>query len=190
MRVLVAAVVSEGILVIGALLVILTADLTLPWNLTLNTTARCALFTIPPLIINGLLWMYSDSHPDSVYGRFSREIIEPLCRQMTTTTTVFVAILSGVCEELFFRGALNYLCIELLGFASACAITSILFALVHFIGNFKRYGAMIPIYLSMGVYLWAVHYWTSSLAGVALTHGLYNFIVIHMVRTKLKHFQT
>ncbi len=190
MRVLIAATVSEGILVILAFLIILAADLTIVWNTTIITAAQGTLLTIPPLIINALLWRYSESHPDSVYGRFSREIIVPLCRQMNTMTTCVVAALSGVCEELFFRGALNYLCYQHLGLGAACAITSILFALVHFVGNFKRYGAMIPIYLVMGVYLWAVHYWTSSLAGVALTHGLYNFLVITTVRIKLSRPQT
>lgn len=190
MRVLLAAVISEGLLVIGAFLILLVTDHTLTWNLTPRSVIQAILLTIPPLVMNALLWKYSESHPHSVYGRFSNEIIVPLCRHMNLATTYIVALLSGSCEELFFRGALNYLCSENLGVVAACAVTSLLFALVHFIGNFERYGAMIPIYIIMGLYLWGVHYGTKSLAAVAITHGLYNFIVITMVRIKLRRPQT
>jgi membrane protease YdiL (CAAX protease family) len=185
MRVLVAAVVSEGLLAVGAFLIALVTEQALTWNLTLHTATQGALLTVPPLIMNAILWRYSETHPDSVYGRFSSEIIVPLCRHMNLVTTCIVAALSGSCEELFFRGALNYLCSKHLGVIAACAVTSILFALVHFIGNFRRYGAMIPIYVVVGLYLWGVHYGTHSLAAVAITHGLYNFIVITMVRIKV-----
>jgi membrane protease YdiL (CAAX protease family) len=184
MKVLVAAVISEGLLVVGALLILLLTESTLTWNFSLRTAIQGSLLTIPPLIMNALLWRYSQSHPYSVYARFSNEIIVPLCRHMKIMTTLIVAALSGICEELFFRGALNYLCCEHLGVIAACVVTSVLFALIHFIGNFKRYGAMIPIYVIVGVYLWCVHYGTQSLYAVAITHGLYNFIVITLVRIK------
>jgi membrane protease YdiL (CAAX protease family) len=184
MRILIAAAISEGLLLIAAAVIINLAQLTVPWNANWRTVALGLALTIPPLAINQVLWRYSDVRSDSIYGRFSREIVAPLCRQMNLPISLSVAILSGVCEELFFRGALNYLCLQYTGGILSCIITSIVFAAMHFIGNFKRYGGMLPLYVGMGVYLWAAHYYTRSLAAVAVLHGTYNFIVITLVRTR------
>ena len=74
------------------------------------------------------------------------------------------------------------LCFKYLGPIGSCLVTSLLFASVHFIGSFKRYGGMLPLYTAMGVYLWLAHYLTQSLAAVAVLHGLYNFTVILLVK--------
>jgi len=184
MRILLAAIISEGLLLALALALAYFANLTIDWRWSQRAVIQGLALTIPPLLGNHILWNYSDRNPHSIYGRFSREIIVPLCRHMRLGLAAAVAILSGICEELFFRGSLNYLCISYLGVISACIVTSILFAAMHFIGNFKRYGEMIPLYTAMGVYLWFAHFCTGSLAAVAILHGAYNFIVITAVRMR------
>ena len=184
MRILIAAVISEGLLLGLALALVYLANLTIEWNWSKRALTLGLLLTLPPLAVNHLLWRYCDRNPDSIYGRFSREIIVPLCKNMHVSLAATVALLSGMCEELFFRGALNYLCISYLGIIGACITTSALFAAMHFIGNFKRYGGMLPLYTVMGVYLWFAHSSTGSLAAVALLHALYNFIVITTVRIR------
>ena len=187
--VLIAALVSEGVLCVLALAILRVADLKLLWNVSTWNITLGVLLTIPPLILNSLLWRASERRPHSIYARFSREVITPLCRHMPLPTAAVVAILSGVCEELFFRGALNYFLLKHAGATTALITTSVVFAAVHFIGNFRRYGRMIPLYSLMGAYLWIAHAATGSLASVAILHGLYNFIVIALVRRKLSNSQ-
>lgn len=184
MRILIAAALSEGLLLIAAAIILSLTDLTVAWNAHWRNIALGLALVIPPLAINQGLWRYSDARPDSIYGRFSREIVVPLCRQMNLPISLTVAVLSGVCEEVFFRGALNYLCMYYIGNLPSCILTSAVFAAMHFIGNFKRYGGMLPLYTAMGVYLWTAHYYTDSLAAVAVLHGAYNFVVITIVRNK------
>lgn len=184
MKIIHVALISEGILLIIAITLAFLADLSIKWNFTWQTITLGCLATLPPLIINSLLWSYTTRNTDTVYARFSREIIVPLCRKITLPEALTVAVLAGVCEEILFRGALNQLIMNWSGPAVACIITSTTFATMHFIGHFKRYGGMIPLYTAMGVYLWFAHYLTDSLAAVAILHGVYNFIVMLSVRKK------
>jgi membrane protease YdiL (CAAX protease family) len=181
-RILVAAVISEGILVAMAVALQWIFSLQMPWNAQPRSIFLGLVLVLPPLTLNHILWRYSEQHPNSVYQRFSQEVIIPLCRKVSWQVAVLIAILSGVCEELFFRGALHQLFSRYFGLAVSCAATSLLFASVHFIGSFKRYGKMIPLYTAMGTYLWFVQYALDSLAAVAVLHGVYNFIVIMMVK--------
>jgi membrane protease YdiL (CAAX protease family) len=182
MRVLIAAIVSEGVLVAFAALMQLIFAITLEWRISPLALLAGLLLTIPPILANHLLWNHAERHPSSIYHRFSQEVILPLCRQISWPIALAVALLSGICEEWFFRGALNSLCQQHLTPLASCIVTSLLFALVHFIGSFKRYGGMVPIYTAMGTYLWITHYLTDSLAAVALLHAAYNFTVILLVR--------
>jgi membrane protease YdiL (CAAX protease family) len=182
MRILIAALISEGILLMASVLIALFFELRITWNISARGVVFGLLLALPPLVINQLVWRYSDSHPHSVYARFSREVVIPLCRQIDLVTAAIVAILSGVCEEIFFRGALDSLINTHLGLVASCTFTSITFAAVHFIGNFKRYGSIIPFYTAMGAYLWGAKYLTDSLASVSILHGVYNFVVILVVK--------
>jgi len=182
MRVLIAAIISEALLVLLALLTQLIFGVSVRWNPGLWELSLGLCLILPPVVANHFLWGYAKRTPSSVYHRFSQEIIFPLCRQISWPIALIVAILSGVCEEWFFRGSLNQVFLNLLGSPASCLITSILFALIHFIGSFKRYGAMVPLYTLMGIYLWCAHSATDSLAAVALLHGAYNFTVILLVR--------
>jgi membrane protease YdiL (CAAX protease family) len=182
MKILVAALISEGLLVILSLLIQLVFTVKVTWNLSGSALLAGVLLSIPPLAVNHVLWRWADRTPASIYHRFSREVVVPLCRQATPGIALAIAILSGLCEEWFFRGALNSLVVGLMGPLAGCLLTSILFAAVHFIGSFKRYGRMIPLYTVMGIYLWLAHRITNSLSAVAVLHGVYNLLVILVVR--------
>jgi membrane protease YdiL (CAAX protease family) len=184
-KVLLAALFAEGLLVIASLVLQKIFGLQFNWNATLNSALLGVALTIPPLAINHILWGYSQQHQGSIYYRFSQEVIIPLCRHITWQTAIVIAVLSGVCEELFFRGALNSICLLCLSPIAACLVTSFLFAAIHFLGSFKRYGAMVPLYTAMGAYLWVAHYISESLTTVAVLHGVYNFIVIMLVKRSL-----
>lgn len=182
MRVLIAALISEGLLVILSVVLCAVGNIEVSWNASMHFAALGALLATPPLLLNEVLWRVSQRHPTSVYSRFSREIILPLCRQISLPTAVAVAILSGACEELFFRGALNAVARTYLGPLGACVSTSVLFAAIHFVGNFRRFGGMIPLYTIMGSYMWAVASLTDSLFCAAVLHGVYNFLAIVRIK--------
>ncbi len=181
-QIIFATLVSEALLLgLGFCVVPFVASIG-KWNITLYAIAMGILLTLPPLLANILLWRYSHSHTSSIFYRFSVEVIVPLCQSMNIITALIVAVLSGICEEFFFRGALNNLIQIHTNQALSCITTSIIFAVIHFIGNIKRYGAMIPLYVAMGGYLWLIHHLTESLACVAVTHGAYNFTVIMLTK--------
>lgn len=182
MRVLIAAIVSEGILATFAALMQLIFGNTLEWKFGTRELLLGLFLTIPPILANQFLWGHAERHPSSIYYRFSQEVVLPLCRQITWPIALVVAILSGLCEEWFFRGSLNSFSQQYISPLASCVVTSLLFALVHFIGSFKRYGRMVPIYTAMGAYLWIIHHLTGSLVAVALLHAAYNFTVILLVR--------
>jgi membrane protease YdiL (CAAX protease family) len=181
-RILIAALISEGILVLLGLLLKGFYDLPITWNAQLSRVLLGLVLVSPPLLVNNIVWSYSERDPNSIYRHFSQEVIIPLCRRISWHTAILIAILSGLCEEFFFRGALHQLLLPRFGPLATCAVTSVLFAAVHFIGSFKRYGRMLPLYIAMGAYLWVVVYFLSSLAAGAVLHGVYNFIVIMLVK--------
>ena len=176
------AVISEVLLILIASLIAWICDLPLEWNLTPETMRTGALAAIPLLIGNHLLWLWTARNPTSVYARFSREIIVPLCKRVSPGQAVIIGLLSGVGEEILFRGSLNQLCLRYGGELAALSLTSFAFAYVHFIGNVKRFGGMIPLYTIIGGVLWGVWFLTGSLAAAATTHAVYNFCAIVWIR--------
>jgi len=180
--ILAAALVTEGFLI--ALSCALIAWQGLPYSLAPTPVAFVTgvAAALPLLMLNHLLWRLSMGRPASVYARFSREVIIPLCRQTTPLLALVIAVLSGLAEELFFRGALNWLIAARAGEAAAAVVTSVLFACVHFIGNFRRFGGMIPLYVFVGLYLWFLNALAQSLTAVMVAHGAYNFLAILMIR--------
>jgi membrane protease YdiL (CAAX protease family) len=136
------------------------------------------LAAIPLLMGNALLWRWAILNPTSVYARFSKEVVVPLCQQIPPRDALIIGILSGVGEEALFRGALNNLMASWLGSYMALLLTSLAFACVHFIGNFRRYGGMVPLYTAVGALLWLESSLTGSLGAAAVTHGFYNFCAI------------
>lgn len=185
MKILIAALISEGLLAVLGLLVVGALAIEVRWDISPRMAAYGVGLALAPLLLNYYLWRRTRDYPDSVYSRFSREIIDPLCRQISIPTAISVAILSGWCEEYFFRGALSGAITHYLSPLWACAISSVLFAAIHFIGNFKRFGGMMPLYTVMGIYMWLVAYLSGSLFCAAVLHGSYNLAAI--LQVKLRH---
>lgn len=180
--VLLVAIVSEVLLFLLAYTMAFFLSLDIAWNLSAHALVVGALWSIPLLIGNHLLWRWTLNNPDSVYSRFSREVVVPLCQRVSPFHALLIGILSGVGEEVLFRGSLNLWLIRSGGLWSALLISSVAFAWVHFIGSFKRYGGMIPLYSAVGGALWLVWFLTDSLAAAATTHATYNFLAILSIR--------
>jgi membrane protease YdiL (CAAX protease family) len=180
--ILTAAIVTEGMLVVLSLGIGAVCAVPLTLNFSWRAVSLGVCMALPLLFLNHILWRRSLARPTSVYARFSREVIVPLCQEVTVSMALVIAILSGFAEELLFRGALNTVLEQRAGVLVAALVTSALFAAVHFIGLFKRFGGMIPLYTAVGLYLWLLHYELNSLTAVMVTHGVYNFVAIVLIR--------
>lgn len=181
------AITSEVALIVVAYVLSWLCGIELSWNPSTTSLTIGVLAAIPLLVGNDLLWRWTQKNPGSVYARFSREIIVPLCREVTPLQALLIGILSGVGEEVLFRGALNLTMARWGGLFFACVVSSIAFAWVHFIGNTKRWGGMIPLYSAVGGALWLVWFLTQSLAAAAATHAMYNFLAIVWIRRLALH---
>jgi len=180
--ILTAAIVTEGLLVGVSLGIGALCGIPIQCESSWEAVLIGAAMAFPLLALNHILWRRSLAHPTSVYARFSREVIVPLCQQVTVPMALLIAILSGFAEELLFRGVLNSLIERHAGALMAALVTSTLFAAVHFVGLFKRFGGMIPLYTAVGLYLWLLHRELHSLIAVMVTHGVYNFAAIVLIR--------
>jgi membrane protease YdiL (CAAX protease family) len=180
--ILLVAILSEAVLVLLAYVLAYLFALDIVWNPSLRAVALGVAAAFPLLLGNHLLWRWTQRNPDTVYARFSREVVVPLCRRVTPSQAFWIGVLSGLGEEALFRGSLNLLMMRWGGVWLALIISSIAFAWVHFIGSFKRYGGMIPLYSAVGAVLWLVWFLTESLAAAAATHATYNFIAIIAIR--------
>ncbi|MEY4667656.1 MAG: hypothetical protein RL518_355 [Pseudomonadota bacterium] len=180
--VLLIAVVSEAILVVVAYAVAYLFALDLAWRVSAHALTVGVAAAFPLLLGNHLLWRWTLRNQNSVYARFSREVVIPLCRRVSPIDALLIGLLSGIGEEALFRGSLNLLVTRWGGLWLALIVTSLAFACIHFIGSFKRYGAMIPLYSAVGGILWLVWFETDSLAAAAATHATYNFLAIISIR--------
>lgn len=176
------AVISEGLLVLLAYATAWITKTPIVWNLSWGVLLVGALCAVPLLVGNHLLWMWTQRHPGSIYARFSREVVRPLCTMVSTKEAFYIGVLSGIGEEVFFRGALSSLIEHHAGSAAALVVSSFLFAYVHFIGNIRRFGRMIPLYTGVGAILWGIYQLTESLAAAATTHATYNFLAITLMK--------
>jgi membrane protease YdiL (CAAX protease family) len=180
--ILLVAIISEVILVVLAYTIAFGLSLDIAWNPSFRSIIIGATAALPLLIGNHLLWRWTERNPDSIYARFSREVVVPLCQRVTPVQAFWIGILSGIGEEALFRGSINLAIIRTGGLWIALVVSSVTFAGIHFIGSFKRYGGMIPLYSAVGGVLWLVWFLTDSLAAAAATHATYNFIAIIAIR--------
>lgn len=181
-QVLLAAIILEGLLTIVAYIGAGLFAIPIQWGISVQALGLGVVCCVPLLALNLLLMRWSAAHPDSVYARFGRSVIEPLCAILPPHLAAAVAILSGFGEELFFRGVLSPLLSGTFGWVAGAILSSALFAYAHFIGLMRDYGGMVPLYTAVGLYLWGVQEWTNSLCTTMTTHACYNFIAIAVVR--------
>lgn len=93
------------------------------------------------------------------------ELVRQVFGSLTLTQALWLGLVSGVCEELLFRGALQ----PMLGVVPA----SILFALAHLIGGWWIFA------LAVGLALGILYDWGGNLWPCVLAHGLLNTINLY-----------
>lgn len=99
------------------------------------------------------------------WARRIAELIAALFGPLTPSRAVWLGVVSGFCEELLFRGALQ----PMIGLIPA----SILFALVHLVGGWWVFA------LAMGLALGALYQWDGNLWPCVLAHALLNAVNLY-----------
>lgn len=98
--------------------------------------------------------------------------LRALLGHLDLASIAFLALGSGLAEELFFRGAVQ----PSLGYV----LSSLVFGLIH-MGPDRRFRAWTPWAIVMGFALGAIHEATGSLAGPLIAHVGINFVNLRFV---------
>ena len=180
--ILIAAIITEGLVIIVAALLWGLFDLAIFITPSWHGALLGVVATLPLLVLNEVTHRYALRVPESTAGQFSREVVVPLCANVSPALAAILGLLSGTCEELLFRGALPPLFSPFLGNVGAGFASSALFAWVHFIGQERRFAPIILLYLGVGLYFWGLTLLTGDLFSAMVCHGLHNFFVINITR--------
>lgn len=123
-RVLLFAIVGEGLLGLAALVWVLWRGLPMPWgDLHLGTVAGLTMALMLAAVQYGLLHHAPMVGPVRALRRLYHDVLHPLFERVTPLEIVGISLLAGVGEELFFRGAVQ----QEWGWTAA----SVLFGLCH-----------------------------------------------------------
>jgi hypothetical protein len=131
---------------------------------------------VPLLLINVLLfgpWAESTNWLQSCVS-FRNTIVKPLADQLDLSSALVISLAAGIGEELFFRGVLQ----NEFGWIFA----SLLFALLHFGTACLRFRIVATVYLLVGLYLGWLYIYSGSLLTVIITHALYDWIALVVLR--------
>jgi len=175
-----AAFFGEGSLLIIALFWYYYSSSTLKIEFTAPLVFLGILATLPVFIINFALYWLSQKLPEQFQqiNRFSRDIVKPLCEQLGPVSALLIALLSGFCEEIFFRGFLLDLAAGYMHLALAVTISSMIFAYAHLIGFFRTYWQIFIVYFLIALYFSWLVLSSESLVPAIVSHALYNFLTI------------
>lgn len=121
-------------------------------------------------IFNALLVRTSFKRNWTVFQDFIREMIYPLASQLGVFSALVISLFAGVGEELFFRGFLQ----PKIGIVS----TSIIFGLVHFIFNLRRFYLVALLYIAIGFLFGFVYELFDSLWAPVIFHCVYDFTAL------------
>jgi len=109
--------------------------------------------------------------------RFLHSVYRDFIRHCSVLQLLLVAIMSGIGEELLFRGVIQTAIVEgfggeTRGLIIGIAVTSLLFGLVHPINKLYVFLCFV-----VGIYLGLLFVWTGNLIVPVIIHTFYNFVV-------------
>ena len=134
------------------------------WSALIGTAAGLLVALLSQISVSLFAW-----------ARRLEEEFARILGPLTMFEVVLLALLSGVAEEAFFRGAMQ----PTLGFV----LTSLIFGLLH-IGPSKTYLPWTAMALAMGFALGAMYLWTGTLIAPILCHFLINTINLRRIALK------
>lgn len=174
--------------------------LSLPWILSTPTTVPTSLFvplaigiisTIPLLLAMSLLSRLVENWTPlqkSLFGEqlqdLQRNFIFPLSRALNDVQILIIALLSGIGEEVFFRGLLLWLLEDISPQTASVICSSLLFALLHFVGNFRRFSRLISVYFIAGIYLSSLYLLYQSILVPITCHACFNLVSLRLNRKR------
>lgn len=174
-RPLIAALIFQGAMIPGALLLALPFGLT-PWQ-DLWFDNRTLWITLPATALPLALAWWLSRQPFAWVGRLLDKVhlvLDLLFRgNRAQSAIVAVSLLAGFGEELLFRGVIQAGLEHLTGAVAGLLLASLIFGLLH---------AITPAYFLlatlMGLYLGLLYQQTGNLLIPCLVHALYDWIAI------------
>jgi hypothetical protein len=142
----------------------------------LHPSLRCTLIgivaAIPPFIL--FLWtLKSKLQLISAHRQPLESLLRPLFEKWSILQLAIISLLAGICEEAFFRGAIQGSLAEHVGGPLALVLASALFGAVHPITwTYAIVATLIGTYLG---FLWI---WTGNLLTPMVTHAAYDFVAL------------
>jgi membrane protease YdiL (CAAX protease family) len=133
--------------------------------------------TFPMLVLCRFIYMLPFKMVEFT-RRFLQSIHRDFIRHCTVTQLLLVAIMSGIGEELLFRGILQTAITNAFGggtwgLAFGIGLTSLLFGLAHPINKLYVFLCFV-----IGIYLGLFFAWTdNNLVVPIIIHALYNFVI-------------
>jgi len=122
-------------------------------------------------------WCMRSAWPPLVsYRAFLQSLLHPLFAGWSRVQILVISILAGLCEEAFFRGALQNSLHNLLGEGPALLVASALFGLAHRITWF--YALLASLF---GLYFGLLYLLTSNVLTPAITHALYDCLALTLL---------
>jgi len=101
---------------------------------------------------------------------FIEGVVEPLASSLSISSAILVSVAAGIGEEFFFRGLLIPI--------SGLVVSSICFALLHFISELRRFYVLCFIYTFIGMFFGLVYIETNSIWVVVMFHAIYDFLAL------------
>jgi membrane protease YdiL (CAAX protease family) len=137
------------------------------WSALIGTAAGLLVAVLSQLSVSRFAW-----------ARRLEEEFARILGPLTMFEVALLALLSGVAEEAFFRGAMQP--------SLGLVITSLIFGLLH-VGPSKTYLPWTAMALGMGFALGALYLWTGTLIAPILCHFLINTINLRRISLKAQH---
>jgi uncharacterized protein len=126
-----------------------------------------------PLLLLAALMLRWPIGPLRHIKQFSEQVLCPLLAPFSVMDMLGISLLAGLGEEMLFRGVLQSAFSRWMGPLLALALASALFGLLHAVT--LTYAIMAAL---MGAYLGWLWNQTGNLLVPAITHALYDFVVL------------
>ena len=189
-EIMVIAVASEGFLLIIALLIAWLGRVELAGYLRAEPASLIPAVAITALLlgINLVLTLLSlNLGWLAVLRELLLRLWVPLTQRLSLGQIVLVAVLAGVCEEVFFRGVVQIMLERATGVWPAVALTGLLFGLLHSPHLGRPLGTLFLYYAFFGMVLSSIYVWSGyDLGMMILIHGGYDLVALVAIRANAR----
>jgi membrane protease YdiL (CAAX protease family) len=171
--VLLAIVVEGGMIVLAWLLGWLLDQqplLAFTWDWRAALYGVLAALPMLVLFLAALRWPVG---PLARVKRFSEQVLYPLLAPCSVLDLLGISLLAGLGEEMLFRGVFQGVFARWMGPLMGLALASVLFGVMHAVTT--TYAVLAAL---MGAYLGWLWTATDNLLAPAVTHALYDFVVL------------